>query len=226
MFAFQGILAALVSRQRSGQGQVVDIALSEACLALLESTIPDYDRAGHVRQASGTRLDRIAPSNLYKSADGRWVIIAANQDTVFARLCQLMKRPELAHDPRFVNHVARGQHQDEIDEIVAAWASGWNADELSKLLTEAGVVSGSISNVADLVQDPQFAAREMLVPHFDKGINANVLGPGVVPKMIGTPGSVRWAGPPAPGYDNASVYGELLGLGPRELGRLAADGVI
>ncbi len=226
MFAFQGVLAALVARDRTGQGQVVDAALAEACLAMLESTIPDYDRTGHIRQPSGTRLEKIAPSNLYKSADGRWVIIAANQDTLFARLCRVMDRPDLIEDERFVDHLARGQNQDDIDKIVADWASNHDADELSALLTEAGVVSGPVNTVADVVRDPQFQARDMFVPHYDSNVRADILGPGIVPKMMGTPGSVKWAGQPEPGYDNRQVYAELLGLDPDELARLSNNGVI
>jgi len=226
MFAFQGILAALLARQRTGRGQVVDAALSEACLAMLESTIPDYDRTGHIRQPSGTRLDKIAPSNLYKSADGRWVIIAANQDTLFARLCEAMGRPELACDDRFVDHLARGQFQDDIDKIIAEWSATLDAEEISTQLTQAGVVSGPVNTVADVMNDPQFQARDMFVPHHDLTVDADILGPGIVPKMTGTPGAVRWAGPPKPGSDNEGVYSDLLGLDATDLTRLTDEGVI
>src|SRR3712207_3846327 len=202
------------------------LALTEACLALLESSIPDYDRGGVVREPSGTRLTGIAPSNLYQSADGRWMVIAANQDTVFARLCAAMDRPQLVTDERFRSHVARGRHQDEIDAIVAAWARTLDADELTRVLEEAGVVVGPVNTVAEVVQDPQFRARDMLVPHFDERIGDDVLGPGVVPKLSATPGTVRWAGPPHPGTHNAEVYGELLGLSSPQLHELEAAGVI
>jgi formyl-CoA transferase len=228
MFAAQGVLMALLARERDPRrtGQVVDVALTEACLALLESSIPDYDRGGVVREPSGTRLTGIAPSNLYQSADGRWMVIAANQDTVFARLCTAMDRPELITDPRFRSHTARGRHQDEIDAIVAEWASRHDAETLTSVLEAAGVVVGPVNTVAEVVRDPQFQARDMLVPHFDEGIGADVLGPGVVPKLSATPGSVRWAGPPHPGTHNAEVYGELLGLAAPHLHELEASGVI
>ena len=228
MFAAQGVLMALLARERRPEraGQVVDVALTESCLALLESSIPDYDRGGVVREPSGTRLTGIAPSNLYQSADGRWMVIAANQDTVFTRLCTAMGRPELVADERFRSHVARGRHQDEIDAIVADWARTLDADELARVLEEAGVVVGPVNTVAEVVQDPQFRARGMLVPHFDERIGEDVLGPGVVPKLSATPGSVRWAGPPHPGTHNAEVYGELLGLSSPQLHELEAAGVI
>jgi formyl-CoA transferase len=230
MFAAQGVLTALLARDRRGphcgRGQVVDVALSESCLALLESTISDYDRTGLVRGPSGTRLDGIAPSNLYRSADHRWLIIAANQDTVFERLCMAMGRPELADDPRFATHVARGRHQDEIDDIVAAWAARHDAAALTKILEEAGVVVGPVSTVADVVSDEQFRARNMLVAHYDERVDADVLGPGIVPKLDSTPGSVRWAGPPRPGTHNTEIYSDLLKLPADELDRLSAAHVI
>jgi formyl-CoA transferase len=228
MFAAQGVLMALLARERGVQrtGQVVDVALTEACLALLESSIPDYDRGGVVREPSGTRLTGIAPSNLYQSADGTWVVIAANQDTVFARLCAAMDKPDLVTDPRFRSHTARGRHQDEIDEIVAEWARRHDAETLTRVLEEAGVVVGPVNTVAEVVRDPQFLARDMIVPHFDEAVGADVLGPGVVPKLSGTPGSVRWAGPPHPGAHNAEVYRELLGLSDVQLHEMEAAGVI
>jgi formyl-CoA transferase len=228
MFAAQGILMALLARARgtTPSGQVVDVALTESCLALLESTIPDYDQGGVVREPSGTRLTGIAPSNLYQSADGRWMVIAANQDTVFARLCAAMQRPDLVEDERFRSHVARGRNQDEIDAIVAEWARRHDADALTTILEDAGVVVGPVNTVADVVREPQFQARDMLVQHHDEGIGADVLGPGVVPKLTGTPGAVRWAGPPRPGTHNAEVYGELLGLSDPRLHELEAAGVI
>ena len=228
MFAAQGVLMALLARERSSPpaGQVVDVALTESCLALLESSIPDYDRGGVVREPSGTRLTGVAPSNLYESADGRWMVIAANQDSVFARLCAAMGRAELVTDPRFRSHVARGRHQDEIDAIVADWARQHDADLLTRVLEDAGVVVGPVNTVAEVVTDPQFLARDMIVPHFDEAIGAEVLGPGVVPKLTRTPGSVRWAGPPHPGAHNAEVYRELLGLSEQRLDELEAAGVI
>lgn len=231
MFATQGVLAALHARDRvdgpsAGRGQVVDVALTEACLALLESSIPDYAATGHVRGPGGTRLEGLAPSNLYRSADGRWLIIAANQDTLFGRLCVAMGRPELAEAPRFATHEARGRHQDEIDAIVAAWAAEHDADALTATLEAAGVVVGPVNTIADVVVDPQMRAREMLVPHRHEGLGVDVLGPGIVPKLDGTPGRIRWSGPAHPGAHNVEVLSGALGLPETELSALAADGVI
>ncbi len=230
MFAAQGVLTALYARDRTGTpgacGQVVDVALADACLALLESTIPDYSATGHVRGPGGTRLDGLAPSNLYRCADGRWLIIAANQDTVFARLCTAMGRPGLSTDPRFATHHARGRNQDEIDAIVGEWAARHDAGTVTALLEDAGVVVGPVNTVADVVADPQFQAREMLLPHYDEAIGADVLGPGLMPKLDRTPGTVRWAGPPRPGTHNGEVLTGLLGVSEETLADLSAAGVI
>ncbi|MFZ2178304.1 MAG: CoA transferase [Rhodococcus sp. (in: high G+C Gram-positive bacteria)] len=226
MFAVQGVLAALLARERTGRGQVVDVALTESCLAVQESTIPDYDRGGIVRQPSGTRLEGIAPSNIYATADGSWVVIAANQDTLFARLCTVMGEPELADDPRFRTHIDRGKHQDELDEMIGAWAAEQDPSTLVERLTAAGVVAGPINTVAEVVKDPQLLDRGMLVGHYDERIGEDVLGLGVVPRFSDTPGSVRRAGAPRPGADNDDVWGGLLGLSEDERSALHDKGVI
>ncbi|CAM2868137.1 CaiB/BaiF CoA transferase family protein [Skermania piniformis] len=226
MFAAQGVLAALYRRSVTGEGQVVDVALTEACLAIQESTISDYAMGGVVRGPSGTRLDGIAPSNLYPTEDDTWVLIAANQDTVFARLAAAIGRTELADDPRFVDHLARGRNQDELDAIIGDWSRTRTADEIIALLAEAGVIAGRVNTVADVVADPQLHAREMLVDHHDERIGRPVLGVGVVPKFSATPGTVRNAGPPTPGHDNAEVYATLLGLDLAEQQRLRDANVI
>jgi formyl-CoA transferase len=225
MVAVQGVLAALHHRERTGEGQVVDVALTEACLSVLESVIPEYDKLGRVRQPGGTRLDGIAPSNVYRTADGLWLVVAANQDTVFRRLCGAMGRPELAGDPRYADHRSRGEHQDELDELVGAWVGSLPADEVRRVLDEAGVICGPINTAAEVVADPQLRARDMLVAHHDERFDEDVLGPGVVPAFSATPGEVRWAGPPVPGHHNAEVYGEL-GLSGDEVAELASAQVI
>ena len=226
MFAAQGALAALYRRTVTGEGQVVDAALTEACLAVQESTIPDYDVGGVVRGPSGTRLEGIAPSNIYRTADDSWVVIAANQDTVFRRLCAAMDQPELATDSRFVDHVARGRNQDELDKIIGDWAVQRQPDDIIETLSAAGVISGPINTVAEVVRDPQLRARGMLVDHYDERIGRNVLGPGVIPVLSETPGGVRNAGPARPGQHNAEVYGELLGLSTDQIADLETEGVL
>ncbi len=227
LFAVQGILAALYHRDvlGGGRGQVVDVSLMEASFALLESTVPEYDRLGIVREPAGTNLAGIAPSNIFKSRDDLWMVIAANNDNLFHRLCDAMGRPELADDPRFATHTARGENQEEIEGIVADWARERDAAEIDRVLNEAGVVCGPIYTVAEIFQDPQYAAREMLVEHVDPELGPYV-GPGIVPKFSETPGAVRWSGTWEHGSHNEEVYCGLLGLSDAELGRLREDGVV
>ena len=226
MFAAQGALAALYRRSVTGEGQIVDTALTESCLAIQESTIPDYDVGGVIRGPSGTRLEGIAPSNIYQSANGSWVVIAANQDTVFRRLCGAMGMPELAGDDRFADHVARGRHQDELDKIIGDWAAERQPDDIIATLSEAGVISGPINTVAEVVNDPQLQARGMIADHWDERVERNVKGPGVIPVLSVTPGSVRSAGSARPGQHNDEVYSGLLGLSAEELTTLRGQGVL
>lgn len=227
MFAVQGILAALYWRDclGGGKGQVIDVSLMEACFALLESAVPEYDILGKIREPMGTGLKGVAPSNLFKSRDGKWVVIAANADGVFRRLCEAMGRPELADDPRFSSHRARGEHQEEIEEIVAEWAARHDARTITEILNAAGVVCGPVYTVADIFEDPQFRAREMLIPHHDPELGT-FTGPGIVPKFSETPGEVRWTGPWQPGSHNSEIYGELLGLAPDDIDKLREEGVV
>jgi formyl-CoA transferase len=227
MFATQGILAALYHRDvlADGHGQMIDVSLMESSFALLESAVPEYDRLGVVRQPAGTGLKGVAPSNIFKSRDGTWVVIAANQDNVFRRLCEAMGQAALADDPRFATHLARGEHQEEIERIVADWAAGHDAHDIDAVLNEHGVVCGPIYTVADIFEDPQFKAREMLVEHEDPEFGTYV-GPGIVPKFSATPGEVRWSATWDEGSHNEEVYCGLLGLSEAELDELRQAGVV
>jgi formyl-CoA transferase len=227
MFAAQGILAALYRRDAlgGGRGQVVDVSLLESCFALLESTVPEYDRLGVVRGPGGTGLKGVAPSNIFRSRDGKWMVIAANADNVFGRLCAAMGSPELADDERFATHLARGEHQEEIEGIVAEWAGGLDAAEIDRVLNEAGVICGPIYTIADIFEDDHFRAREMLVEHEDPEFGTYI-GPGIVPKFSETPGEVRWSATWEHGSHNREVFGGLLGLSDETLAELKAEGVL
>jgi len=226
MYAVQGILAALYRRDAlGGSGQVVDVSLLESCFSLLESTVPEYDRLGIVRGPGGTGLQGVAPSNIFESSDGKLIVIAANADNVFRRLCDAIGQPELADDPRFATHGARGENQEEIEGIVSAWARAHTAAEIDEVMNEAGVICGPIYTVADIFEDPQFQAREMLVKHVDPDFGEYV-GPGIVPKFSGTPCEVRWSATWEEGSHNRDVYGGLLGLSDAELARLEEEGVV
>jgi succinyl-CoA---D-citramalate CoA-transferase len=226
MFAAQGILAALYRRDvAGGRGQVIDVSLMEACFALLEGTVPEYDRLGVVRGPGGTGLKGVAPSNIFKSRDGKWIVIAANADNVFRRLCEAMGRPELADDPRFATHLARGDNQLEIEAIVSDWAGERDAAEIDRVLNDAGVICGPIYTIADIFEDPQFHARDMLLEHEDPEFG-KYLGPGIVPKFSETPCRVRWSASWDEGSHNHEVYGGLLGLSDDELAGLKEEGVL
>lgn len=227
MFAFEGLMMALYWRDAGGggKGQVVDASIVESCFSMLESTLPEYDKCGVVRNPSGTGLPNVAPSNIYKTRDGSWMVIAANVDPMYRRLCAAMGQPELADDPRFLTHVARGNNADELDAIIGRWTETLTKEDLAKTLDEHGVVCGPIYTIADIAADPHFQARDMILrksdPRFDE-----LAVPGVAPKLSATPGDVGWLGAEKPGKDNEAIYGELLGIGTSELNALQDDGVI
>ncbi|MFD2352089.1 CaiB/BaiF CoA transferase family protein [Nonomuraea ferruginea] len=219
-----GTLVALHERERSGRGQVVDSAIYEAVLAMMESLLPEWQQVGYQRERTGPVLPNVSPSNVYPTRDGDAILIAANQDSVFTRLAQVMGAKELADDERYATHGARGEHMAELDELISAWTVTYPADELLRLLHDGGVPAGRIYTAEDMFADPHFEAREAIVrvPHPDFG---EVAMQNVVPKLSGTPGRVRSAGP-ALGQHNDEVYGGLLGLPPRRSLSLSTAGII
>lgn len=223
-YGAMGALAALNHRHATGKGQIVDSALYEAVLQVMESLVPEYVASGYVRERSGSVLPGIAPSNVYPCKDGEY-LIGANQDTVFGRLCDAMGRPELAKDPRYVNHVARGKHQEELDALVGDWTKTLTIAELEDKMVAAGVPAGRLYRPQDMLDDPHFQAREAIigVPHPRWG---EVKMQNVFPKLSATPGSVRRRAPETIGQDNADVYGEMLGLDEAALAELQARGII
>jgi formyl-CoA transferase len=223
-YAALGGLVAIHARGRTGKGQVVDSALYEAVLNVMESLIPEYVLGGYTRERTGSILPNVAPSNVYPTRDGLMVLIAGNQDTVFRRLADAMGRPELGDDPRYATHSARGQHQVELDELIAAWTSTLDAADIEATLIDHAVPIGKIYRAREMLDDPHFAARDAIVtlPHPTLG---DFPMQNVMPKLSDTPGAVRWVGPQL-GEHNDEVYGELLGLGVEERATLATDGVI
>jgi succinyl-CoA--D-citramalate CoA-transferase len=225
MFSAFGVMMALYHRDvNGGHGQVVDMALYEGVFALLEGALTEYDQTGFQRTRTGTMMPGFAPSNLYPCRGGQWLVVAANTDGLFRRLCQLMKREELLSDPRFTTQVARGQHREEIDAIVAAWTAEQELPELMAQLEAATIPVGPVYSIEDIVKDPHYLARDMLLTLHDR-LLGEIRMPGVVPKLSETPGSVRSTGP-ALGEHNADVYGTLLGLSAESIADLTARGVI
>jgi formyl-CoA transferase len=219
-----GALAALRHREITGEGQVVDSALYEAVLQVMESLVPDYAVAGFTRGRSGSILPGIAPSNVYRCADGDY-LIAANQDTVFARLCQAMGAAELAVDPRFATHQARGERQGELDALIEGWTGQRKVAEVEAAMVEAGVPAGKIYGAADMLADPHFQARGSLV-EIDHPRWGRLPMQNVFPRLSKTPGRVRRPASQSVGQDNVEVYAERLGIDAEALAKLAAAGVI
>jgi len=210
MFAVIGTLAALHERGASGEGQEVDVAIYEAVAALMESTMADHELAGVVRNRSGGTLPGVAPANAYPASDGD-VLIAGNGDSVFVRLAGAMDQPELATDPRFATHVARGANAAELDALVGRWTRTRTGAELLDLLAEHGVPAGLVYTAPDMVDDAQYLARDMVLRRTARA-GFDVPMPGIVPRFTRTPGEVADVGPDLGEHTDEVV--EWLGLGP------------
>jgi succinyl-CoA--D-citramalate CoA-transferase len=224
-FGALGAVTALYNREaRGGEGQVVDVGIYEAVLALMESTIPEYALAGHIRGRTGAILPFVAPSNTYPTSDDDYVVIGANADTVFARFAEATGHPEWAEDERYATHNARGENQEELDGMISGWTKERTVNEVLEILKEAGVPAGKVFTAKDMVEDPHYAARENVVTVEDPEMGPFPMQ-NVVPRLSGTPGKVRWTGPDL-GQHNDEVYGEILRLSEEEREALRERGVI
>ncbi len=223
-YAALGALMAIHARERTGRGQIVDSAIYEAVLAMMESLISEYDQVGYVRERTGAILPNVAPSNVYPTRDGQMILIAANQDTVFRRLADAMQRPELASDPRYATHSARGAVQQELDDLIGAWSKTMDAAQLLELMESSGVPAGRIYRAPDMMSDPHFAARDNIVrlahPAFGQLAMQNV-----APRLSETPGAVHHVGPEL-GEHTDEVLGGLLGLSEERRAALRSQGII
>ncbi|MEU5552522.1 CoA transferase [Micromonospora sp. NPDC047793] len=223
-FAALGAVMALRVRDQSGRGQIVDSAIYEAVLAMMESLLPEYTLGGHVRERTGAILPNIAPSNVYPTRDDGLLLIAANQDTVFRRLAAAMDMPELSTDPRFATHAARGHHQGELDAIIAEWSGRHDTEHLMAVMIKHDVPVGRVYRAPEMLDDEHFAAREAIVrvdhPEFGEFPMQNV-----VPRLSRTPGRVKWTGPRL-GEHTDQVLTDIVGLAKAEINELRASGVI
>ncbi len=224
MHAVMGITMALHERERTGKGQVIDAALYESVLAVMENLVTEYDITGYVRERSGSVLPGIAPSNAYPCAGGDLILIGGNGDNVYTRLTEAMGRADLKTDPKFVDHASRGVNQVELDTIIAAWTSTFALTDLLALLEAKGVPASRVFRAPDMLEDPQYAARDTIVT-----TEHPVFGPirmqNAFPKLSRTPGSVRWPGP-ALGQHTAEVLAARVGCDAGRLAALRAKGVI
>jgi formyl-CoA transferase len=223
-FACNGALAALHHRERTGEGQVIDASIFESVLTVMEATIPEYVVSNYIRERSGATLPNVAPSNIYDCSDGTF-LIAANQDTVFARLCAAMGQQELAEDERFKTHTARGAHMELLDGIINDWTKTKTMAEVDALMQEAGVPAGKIFRAPEMLEDPHYKAREAII-NMPTEEWPDLKMQNVFPKMSKTQGEVRWQGNPTLGAHNHEVYGGELGLSDDELARLKQGSII
>lgn len=224
MHAAFGAVMAVYARERTGRGQVIDSAIYESVLNVMESLVTEYDQAGYIRERSGPILPNIAPSNAYPTMNGLSVMIGANQDTVFRRLSQAMGRPELADDERYATHTARGAHQKELDDQISEWTSTFDSDTLLGLMEQHGVPAGGIYRAPEMLEDPHFKAREAIirVPHREFG---TIAMQNVAPRLSETPGSVRHCGPDL-GEHTDEILKEYLAYDAARIDALREGGVI
>ena len=223
-FACVGALSALHHKHQTGKGQVVDSAIYEAVLAVMESTVSEYTEGGFIRERSGSILPKTAPSNVYPTADGDMIVMGANQPNTFARLLEAMNQPDLVKDPRFDSHVTRGENQQALDDVICEWTKTLPAAYLLATLEQLGVPAGKIYRAPDMLEDEQFKARDSIIDA-SNAMFGKLKMQGVFPKLSATPGSVRWTGPEL-GEHNAEVYGALLGLSDNQLKDLEQNNLI
>jgi crotonobetainyl-CoA:carnitine CoA-transferase CaiB-like acyl-CoA transferase len=226
VFAAFGIMAAVWKRDRVGgdrKGRTLDVALTDSILSLMEGMLPEYSALGVVRQPTGSRIPTAAPSNAYPTQDGKWILIAANSDPLFARLARLMERPDILDDPRFKGNQARVQHVADLDTIIASWSKRLEAAEADRILSDVDIPCTLVYTAAECAADPQFRHRGM-VREVEDPLFGRVLHAGVVPHVPEEPGQVRWPGPPI-GAHTQEVLSELLRMKPAEIEALRAEGL-
>jgi formyl-CoA transferase len=220
LYALIGALLALHERSSSGRGQVVDVALTESVFSLLEGVLPEYSYFGMVRERTGNIAHNSAPTNVYRCRDSTHVVIGANSSALFATLMETIGRPNLATDPGLRENRGRVKRAGELDEAIEAWTSGLTSDEVLARLRDARIPAGRINSIADIVDDLQFHARDMLVEVTDPRLDRPMLTPGIVPKLSRTPGRV----PPlasSVGADSDAILQEIeiVGAVPRKRSR-------
>jgi crotonobetainyl-CoA:carnitine CoA-transferase CaiB-like acyl-CoA transferase len=223
-FACMGGLSALHHRDKTGEGQVIDASIYESVLSVMEATVPEYTVSNYIRERSGATLANVAPSNVYTCADGIF-LIAANQDTVFARLCAAIDMPDLVTDERFSTHTARGSNMETLDGIINEWCRNKAVAEVAALMENHGVPAGKLFRAPEMLKDPHFAARESIVST-PTSEWPELKMQNVFPKMSKTQGEIRWTGPATLGEHNEEVYEDLLGLDKEELTELRDKSII
>ena len=226
LFAVQGVLMAIYHRDvHHAEGQVIDASIMESCFAILDNMVPEYSVFDYVREPNGTRIGYAVPSNVYRSRDGKWIVVAANNDNLWRRLCRVIDREDLLEDERYATYMTRTRMADEIDAMLQAWVGARDAHEVDRQLNDAGLVCGPVYSIADIFNDAQYRARDMLVPAETAELGRFTM-PGVTPKLSGTPAEIPPPGGWKLGADNDEVYRGLLGIDPERLQVLQEKGVI
>ncbi|WGT27476.1 CaiB/BaiF CoA transferase family protein [Pseudomonas marginalis] len=225
--SLHGVIGALMALLRvktgQGDGQVVDVSLAESVFNLMESLVPEYDMLGHVRERSGGALPGIAPSNTYLTADGAYVVIAGNSDPIYKRLMTTIGRADLAEAAEFAHNDGRAAKSALLDAAITHWTSSLPIEQVLSALEAAEVPAGRIYSVADIVSDPHYQARDMLLnAELPGGVSVKM--PGIVPKLSETPGAVNWQGPSL-GQHTDDILGSL-GLTVADIQRLKTSGVV
>jgi len=223
LYGVIGALAALEHRRKTGMGQVVDVALYESVFSVMESMLPEFDAFGAVRERTGSILPGIAPTSAYRCADGSYVLIAGNGDSIFKRLCRAMGRDDLANDPSLARNDGRGAKQAWLDGEIEAWTSTRSPDEVLAAMERAEVPASRIYSIRDIVDDPQYAARDMIREVTLKD-GSTLKVPGVVPKLSATPATFSGGGP-ALGEHTREVLREL-GYEDEAIDALRTKGVV
>ena len=223
LHAALGILLALFERQKSDKGQVVDVALYESVFNLLEGVIPEFDGAGVIREPAGSTVTGIVPTNTYRCADGKFVVIGGNGDSIFKRLMTTAGRPDMADNPAMASNAGRVEHEAEIDTALDSWCRSLPSEQVLTLLEEARVPAGPIYSVSDMFNDPHFQARGLFQQVEINGKPLKV--PAITPRLTDTPGETRWPGGEV-GSHNEAVLREELGLSEEEFAALKQQGVI
>lgn len=218
-----GILLALHERQQSGLGQIIDVGLYEAVFNCMESLLPEYSAFGEVRQAAGSALPGIAPSNAYICKDGGYVLIAGNGDSIFKRLMNAIDQPEMANNPDYADNTGRVKHIQVIDDVIGQWTKLHQVDEVLQVLDKAKVPAGRIYTAADIAHDPHFKAREMIISQVVED-GSELLVPGIVPKLSRAPGKIQRNAPNI-GQDNEEVLRDI-GLSAEQIAQLYERGII
>lgn len=223
-YGCMGVLAALHHRSVTGHGQVIDAALYESVLQVMEGLVPEYDHGGFIRERSGSILPGIAPSNVYICKDGEYMI-GANKDSLWQRLAEAMGMPDLGTDPRYATHIARGNNQLELDERINAWTATLTVDEVDALMIAYSIPAGRVYRAPEMLEDPHFQARDAII-EVETERYGKLKMQGAFPKLSVTPSSVRSPAPSIVGQHNAEIYGGLLGIEATELDRLQTVGAI